>query len=76
MGGEGGRAPSSMRSWITIETQKMISSMHGLVMVESIKRDEVELYFGAGARASTAATAIGSSSFSASSCECARRERP
>ena len=38
------RAPSSMRSWITMETQKMISSMHGLEMVESMYRDDVELY--------------------------------
>jgi hypothetical protein len=35
-----------MRSWITIDTQKMISSVHGLVMVESMYNDEVELYFG------------------------------
>ena len=35
-----------MRSWMTMDTQKMISSMHGLEMVESMKSDEVELYFG------------------------------
>lgn len=36
-------SPSLIRSWITIETQKIISSMHGLVMVESMKSEEVEL---------------------------------
>ena len=39
-------SPSSMRSWITIDTQKIISSVHGRVMVESMYNDEVELYFG------------------------------
>ena len=37
-------SPSWMRSCMAMETQKMISSMHGLEMVESMYRDDVELY--------------------------------
>ena len=37
-------SPSSIRSWITIDTQKMISSMHGFEIVESMYSDDVELY--------------------------------
>ncbi len=37
-------SPSWMRSWMAIETQKMISSMHGFEIVESMYSDDVELY--------------------------------
>jgi hypothetical protein len=63
----GAHAPSPMRSWMTIETQKMISSMHGLLIVESMYNDDVELYLGAGATG--AVRSMGSSSASASNCE-------
>lgn len=46
------RSPSSMRSWMTIETQKTISSMQGREIVESMYSDEVELYFGRSGTAS------------------------
>ena len=56
-----------MRSWITIETQKIISSMQGREMVESMYSDEVELYFGWGGTTGVAVSA-GASSFIARSC--------
>ena len=61
------RAPSSMRSCMTIDTQKMISSIHGGVIVESINNEEVELYLGFGVTG-TGGVGICSSSFNASIC--------
>ena len=61
------RSPSSIRSCITIETQKMISSMHGREMVLSMYNDDVELYFGCGGTGGGCDCCTGVSSFIASS---------